>query len=421
MTHGPTDRWTILRPVLVVTLAAALVFVGPEAVWASGVGYVGSVSPRITLDPEDGWRSVPDAYRLAQLALFSSTDRFGWYLSGSAESRGGNQEIDLALGEAYVDAYLPRVDLRLGRQLVAWGTVDGNNPVDNLNPADLTLFSSATEPAEAKVPLAALRAVSYWGTYQDLRAELVLLPEFRGHGLPESPPLTFPVEEPEVDLLAPDWGVRVQRSFDRFDLALSYYDGHERMPTPDPTVPPSAAHYLPVQVLGLEGAVFDLGDLTLRGEAAYFLTADEDAFMQVKNPYLQYALQLEYLWGMETTLMLQYLGSHVTGIDSPAEEESQEEIPFRAGAPLFNLDSRAVALGLRHETTWLNVRPLALIWQGVLGLDRGGFLTGATLDLSLTDSLSLGLGARIARGLEGTPLAAVGQAGRVWTGVEYSF
>lgn len=79
-----------------------------------------------------------------------------------------------------------------------------------------------------------------------------------------------------------------------------------------------------------------------------------------------------------------------------------------------------MAAGIRHETTW-DERPLSLAWQGVAGLEEGGFLTGATVELSLTGSLSLGLGARIARGLEGPLPMAAGRAVRVWIGATYRF
>src|SRR5690625_3016950 len=38
------------------------------------------------------------------------------------------------LDEAYVDVYLHDADLRLGRQIVSWGTADGLNPTNVINP-----------------------------------------------------------------------------------------------------------------------------------------------------------------------------------------------------------------------------------------------------------------------------------------------
>jgi hypothetical protein len=48
--------------------------------------------------------------------------------------------LNLDLREAYVDLYgflFDNLDLRIGRQRIAWGTADKLNPTDNLNPDDL--------------------------------------------------------------------------------------------------------------------------------------------------------------------------------------------------------------------------------------------------------------------------------------------
>ncbi|MBN2361533.1 MAG: hypothetical protein JXR83_18925 [Deltaproteobacteria bacterium] len=65
--------------------------------------------------------------------------------------------MDLLLWEASVDVYdviRDRLDLRLGKQRVAWGTADRFNPTDNLNPDDLSDFLAFG----AKLPTWALRA-----------------------------------------------------------------------------------------------------------------------------------------------------------------------------------------------------------------------------------------------------------------------
>lgn len=51
--------------------------------------------------------------------------------------------MDLLLWQSYVDIYGmldDRLDLRIGKQRIAWGTADRFNPTDNLNPDDLTDF-----------------------------------------------------------------------------------------------------------------------------------------------------------------------------------------------------------------------------------------------------------------------------------------
>jgi hypothetical protein len=46
------------------------------------------------------------------------------------------------LDEAYADAYLSQVDIRVGRQVINWGTADGLNPTSDINPRDYGSLSA---------------------------------------------------------------------------------------------------------------------------------------------------------------------------------------------------------------------------------------------------------------------------------------
>ncbi len=62
------------------------------------------------------------------------------HTSRDLENRHKLRPIDLDLREAYLDLYgvfYENLDLRIGRQRIAWGTGDKINPTDNLNPLDL--------------------------------------------------------------------------------------------------------------------------------------------------------------------------------------------------------------------------------------------------------------------------------------------
>ena len=75
-----------------------------------------------------------------------------------------NYPVDVLLWEAYVEIssfLLDELDLKVGKQRIAWGTADKFNPTDNLNPNDLTDFLDF----EAKVPSLAIKAGYYLGDY----------------------------------------------------------------------------------------------------------------------------------------------------------------------------------------------------------------------------------------------------------------
>lgn len=64
------------------------------------------------------------------------------------------------LDEAYVDFYFPSLDLRLGRQVVAWGTADAINPTDVVNPRSLSL-DALLDREMRRLPVPAVRAALY--------------------------------------------------------------------------------------------------------------------------------------------------------------------------------------------------------------------------------------------------------------------
>ena len=84
-------------------------------------------------------------------------------------------EFELDAGEAYLDYYSPRFDLRLGRQIFAWGANLAFAPADNLNPTDLRTASFTGDPSEAKLPVL---AASIRGELGPLEGTLAWVPFF---------------------------------------------------------------------------------------------------------------------------------------------------------------------------------------------------------------------------------------------------
>ncbi len=71
-----------------------------------------------------------------------------------------NNPYELSLWEAYAELYsfvFDKLDFRIGKQRIAWGTADKINPTDNLNPDD---FSDPLNFGE-KVPTEAANATYY--------------------------------------------------------------------------------------------------------------------------------------------------------------------------------------------------------------------------------------------------------------------
>ena len=166
----------------------------------------------------------------------------------------------LEANAAYVDIYkiLPHLDLRIGRQVVVWGTGDKFNPTNNVNTLDLSdplLFGKA---------LANNMIRADWNPWGDLIVTAVWVPIFRPAQVPRTAPLEVttpnhpaPVQEPfirntlgafaqampptqiNVFTMQPDpsiensqVGVRVAGRVAGLDLSGSYYHGRWGIPTP---------------------------------------------------------------------------------------------------------------------------------------------------------------------------------------------
>lgn len=134
----------------------------------------------------DSPRNVPFAENVAEGRLKVSlgvdvklNERIRLVLEGRAQVRLATQrEFDRAkgffeplLGDAYVDVYSPKVDLRVGNQRLALGANAALAPADALNPRDLRESFVAGELEDTLLPVPAVRAqgtlgaVSWFAAY----------------------------------------------------------------------------------------------------------------------------------------------------------------------------------------------------------------------------------------------------------------
>jgi len=91
-----------------------------------------------------------------------------------------NKSLELSLGEAYMDFYLPSTDIRVGMQNVIWGEAEGAFITDLVSPRDLRSFILA-DFTEIRKAVPAVKVDHYLGDYT-LEAIWV------SHFVPFSPP-----------------------------------------------------------------------------------------------------------------------------------------------------------------------------------------------------------------------------------------
>jgi hypothetical protein len=163
------------------------------------------------------------------------------------------------IAEAYLSFYLSEVDLRVGIQKFAWGTLDQFNPTDNLNPWDLR-HPFATDPLRRKIGVPAVRAL-VGSAFSSVLVEAIWMPFYVPYRMADpgdrwypplfdavksypTPDLGLPIELPPVNIVQfntepdlparnfenSDFGIRISRTIGSTDIGVSYFYGFDRMP-----------------------------------------------------------------------------------------------------------------------------------------------------------------------------------------------
>ena len=261
------------------------------------------------------------------------------YGDGFAEARlryglqaDGLQATVVDLREAYVNAYLGPLDLRLGQQIIVWGRADALNPTNNLTPLDFRIHSPLEDDirlgnagARAFLRFAPFRLEGVWmPLYLPTELPAVALPQYVSYGAPLFPSL---------NLKDGTEAVRLHLELPAIEMSVSYLHGFAPLPgltltgltltattdaagnaipgaTP-PSVLVSRTAY-EQQVLGFDLST-SLGEVaTLRGEAAYRRPYNWNgpADHHIAYPDLQYTVGADHTFG-SLSVIVQYMGRYV--------------------------------------------------------------------------------------------------------------
>lgn len=360
------------------------------------------------------------------------------------------QPVSLRVQEAYLDLYgfiFEAMDLRIGAQTVRWGTGDGINPTDRINPYDLedpTVFDRrlATVAALAALQLGKVRIEVAWVPLFVPAALPVREVDFAVTMAPDDAfslddvaadddgielnEVNAKVQLPEFSLANTSLGARVLWSGPIGDLGISYYHGRDSLPQADGealltgfvtdtsrvdvSVP---AVYPRIDVLGLEYRGGPFGKLTFWAEAALVfpetteliasrsqLEALErlDIIDEVPDPLPTAATQngkpyVQAIGGFDLTfdkglyLNLQYLRGF------PTERQAPDQANYVLGAVRYTLPGGKVVLSTRGG---MEIRD-----EGELG-----YTVTPAVSVLFGDAVELEVGATWMGGQEGSSLRA---------------
>ena len=168
--------------------------------------------------------------------------------------------------EAYTTLHIADADLRIGKQIVAWGRADGINPTDNLTPRNYRVLLPFDE--DQRFGTWAARLDTYLS--QSLALTLFVSPFFEPDqfALPAAGQ-SIETQQPAHSLRNTEIGVKLDQAGDEFDWSVSYYHGFSLLPTVDATGSTLDLYYDRVDVVGADYAQ-NFDRFGFRSELAYF-------------------------------------------------------------------------------------------------------------------------------------------------------
>lgn len=200
-----------------------------------------------------------------------------------------NQQ-DIELREFYLDFHKRNLDLRIGKQIVRWGVVEGARVTDEINPLDLGEFI-LREVEDRYIPLWMVKSDFFIGDYT---LEAIWIPDLQGHKPAprdsEWEQFTFldnleepdsPLENPVRNFKNSEAALRLSWWMGGWDFALSYFYtwddfpaafrsidtiGFVALPETDPVG--FQPRYPRLQIPGVSVSK-SLGQVVLNAEAAY--------------------------------------------------------------------------------------------------------------------------------------------------------
>ena len=351
------------------------------------------------------------------------------------------QDIYIDVRELYMTLYFENSELSIGKQIHTWGSVDQNSPLDNASPYDYYyIFSMGTEQ----------KMGSFSGAYNyylgNTALGFVFSPIHHTNRLPlgnNDFPITLPIT-PYKDLIMPvdnefEYGAYAKHSFDRADIAFSYYRGNDRVfnlsgtnlwqssnPVNNEVQVDTVLTYRSTEVFGFSSSIV-VDEVTLRLDFGHFQTEDPNNIDSIvrerpdkqynsdpltqgqwhelwegnshafeeRAVYQQIALQAEFdifdissMIGFFQYDIKSYEGNFLEELVIGDDTYSIEPLDYfypGYGAPLAILTKEALMYQFQKE---LNPK-LKLNLKGVNDLDNAGYLCELGTILSVSDDMKI--------------------------------
>jgi len=355
----------------------------------------------VSADANEPWRGVSMLRPELELTLkykFSEQWRFqvgarGFYdaiysIEGRDEYTSqvrDEYEKELELKDTFIQGSLTdHLDIKLGRQIVPWGTLDNLRVTDVLNPLDLRL-PGLTDIDDLRLPVAMAKLDYYWGNW-DLSA--MVIPEVRFSQTPVYGSDFYPYAElPPAEEIPADgvddaqYAAALTGVFQGWDLgfygASLYADQAYGEPLAGAASPQMVGRHARLKMAGA-AANIALGNWLVKAETAWW-----DGLRYTHTPggeheRLDLGLGLEYSGFSETTLSLEAALRHLFDFTATLEQ------------PPDSLRENQVQWALRFVRDFLNDTLTLNLLAGSFGQKiEDGMFERLDAEYDLTDSVSI--------------------------------
>lgn len=351
---------------------------------------------------------------------------FSQTVNGKIEARITNPDVGdggdthSTLLEAYATARLDNAELRLGRQIVAWGRADGINPTDNLTPHDYTVLL----PFEDDQRFGTTALKFDWYLTAEHTLTFFTTPFFEPSKFPLAAGTSFRDNRPARTFANSEAAVKFNKTGGAVDWSVSYFHGYSLLPEihPLPTGSALELRYPEIDVIGADLAR-NFGRYGMRAEIAYFQTEDRRGRDPVAvNPYLYAVAGVDRTFLDNLNVNLQLVGRWVQHYTDPA---AVADPAVRAAATL-----NAIAFGQQKRTShgmtarvsnkWFN-DTLEAELLAFVNFERTNSYLRPLVTYAFTDHTKATFGAEFYRGPDDSPFGQFKRNQGAFAEWRYSF
>ncbi len=424
-----------------------LLLLGQATAWAEE----GTVAPAADPAERSAWRYLRDQgltgsvrldYYRSSKSFDNATDFLGattqakllptvtHWLDAKIEGRVTHPDVanhgdtQSTLLEGYVTAHFEHADLRIGKQIVAWGRADGINPTDNLTPHDYQVLLPFEE--DQRFGTTAVKLDAYLSTHYTFT--LFTTPYFLPSKLPfPSGGATLVETRPDRHWSDSEVGLKLNRVGGTLDWSVSYYHGYNLLPEVHPwgltpTGPLLALRYTPIDMLGADLAQ-NFGRYGVRAEAAYFRPRDYLASKPVGiSPYLYLVAGVDRTFLDNFNVNLQLVSRWVQDYMDPEAIVD----PILRGSAVQNAitfgqqDRANYGMTTRLSNKWYNDTLTAEVLAFV-NFNHSSSYIRPLITYAFTDYVRATIGAELYRGADDTFFGRVRRNQGAFVEVRYSF